>query len=121
MRLFTTGKGRIYFYRDDSLAGGAIQPDIKLNGVAVGESEPGGFFYVDQDPGNCSVSTTTEVERTLEFTLAAHEVKYVRTYVSMGFFAGHVIPELVGSADAEKALTDLSFAGKYDTEHAAKK
>jgi len=111
------GKGRIYFYRDSSMMGGAIRPDIKLNGKAIGESLPGGFFYVDQAPGKYSVSTSTEVERTLEFSLAPSEVKYVRTSVSMGFFAGHVIPELVGKVEAEKALSDLSFAGKYDANH----
>lgn len=110
-------KGRIYFYRDDSMMGAAITPDIKLNNKVVGESLPGGFFFVDQAPGKCSVSTSTEVERTLEFTLAPAEVKYVRTSISMGFFVGHVYPELVGKADAEKALTDLSFAGKYDANH----
>jgi len=110
-------KGRIYFYRDDSMLGAALTPDIKLNNKAVGESLPGGFFFVDQAPGKCSVSTSTEVERTLEFTLAPAEVKYVRTSVSMGFLAGHVIPELVGKAEAEKALTDLSFAGRYDASH----
>lgn len=111
------GKGRIFFYRDDTFVGGGVRPDIKLNGKVVGESLPGGFFYVDQAPGNCAVSTSTEVERTLEFTLAPSEVKYVRTSVSMGFFVGHVIPELVSKADAEKALTNLKFAGKYDASH----
>jgi hypothetical protein len=111
------GKGRIYFYRDASMMGGAIRPDIKLNGKAVGESLPGGFFFVDTAPGKYSVSTSTEVERTLEFTLAPAETKYVRTSITMGFFAGHVAPGLVSKEEAEKALVDLSFAGKYDANH----
>lgn len=109
-----TEKGRIYFYRDASFFGGGVQPDILVNGEAVGESLPGGFFYTDKVPGNYTVSTSTEVERTLEFVLAAGETKYVRTYVTMGVMVGHVIPELVGPGDAMKAMTDLSFAGYYD-------
>lgn len=111
------GKGRIFFYRADTFVGGGVRPNIKLNGKVVGESLPGGFFYVDHAPGKCAVSTSTEVERTLEFTLAPAEVKYVRTSVSMGFFVGHVTPELISPAIAQKALTNLKFAGKYDPNH----
>ncbi|WP_455219310.1 DUF2846 domain-containing protein [Kaarinaea lacus] len=109
-----TDKGRIYFYRDASFFGGGVRPDIYLDKVAVGESLPGGFFFVDRDAGSYSVSTSTEVERTLEFTLSAGETKYIRTYVTMGVMVGHVIPELVSADDAMKAMTDLSFAGYYD-------
>jgi hypothetical protein len=91
-----------------------VQPDILLNGNAIGESLPAGFFYVDKDAGNYSVSTSTEVERTLEFVLDAGETKYVRTYVTMGVMVGHVIPELVSTDDATKAMKELSFACYYD-------
>ena len=107
-------KGRIYFFRDDSFVGGAVRPDILLNGKAVGESLPGGYFLIDKEPGNHTVSTSTEVDRTVEFVLASGETKYIKTSVSMGFFVGHVIPELVGETDALKAMKELTFAGYYD-------
>ncbi len=45
-------QGRVYFYRSGSAFGAAVQPSILLNGVVVGESKPGGFFFVDQAAGN---------------------------------------------------------------------
>jgi hypothetical protein len=104
-------QGRIYFFRSASMLGAAIQPNIKLDGVVVGESVPGGFFYVDSNSGNHEVSTATEVENKLTFTLDKGEVKYVQTKISFGFMVGHVAPELVSEADANKELPDLSYTG----------
>lgn len=56
-------QGRIYFYRSSSIVGAAIQPSIMLNGVVVGDSEPGGFFFIDHAPGPKEVSVATEVEK----------------------------------------------------------
>ncbi len=96
--------GRIFFYRPSSIMGAAVQPSIKLNGVVVGSSIPGGYFFVDRPAGSYKVSTTTEVERDLSLTLEVGQTRYVRTDVSMGFMAGHVSPELV---DADKALKEI--------------
>jgi hypothetical protein len=103
--------GRIYFYRKDSLAGTAVRPNIKLDGNVVGESIPGGFFFVDALPGSHIVSATTEVERTVTFRLAAGETKYVKTSTSIGFLVGHVNPEVSNPAEAQSALAELSFTG----------
>ena len=44
-------KGRIFFYRNSSmLIGGGLQPTILLNGTKVGDSIPGGFYFVDRSP-----------------------------------------------------------------------
>lgn len=105
-------QGRIYFYRSGSIVGGAVQPSIMLNGTVVGESEPGGFFFVDQAPGSQEVSTSTEVEKKLTFTLDAGQTRYVRTVVGMGFFVGRVYPELVDDATGQKELEDASYIGQ---------
>ena len=60
------GKARIFFYRATSL-GGAIQPEIVLNGKVVGKAQPQGVFFVDVDPGNMEVVTGSEVEKKLTF------------------------------------------------------
>src|SRR3989442_2447364 len=104
-------KGRIYFYRSASMLGAAIQPSIMLDGAKVGESKPGGFFFVDGDVGNHEVATSTEVEKKLTFTLDKGEVKYVKTSPSFGVLVGRIVPELVSPAAAEKELPDLSFTG----------
>lgn len=103
--------GRIFFYRSSSMFGAAIQPNILLDGKVVGESQPGGFFFVDSSVGNHEVSTSTEVEKKVTFTLAKGEVKYVKTSVSFGALVGRIIPELVNAAEGEKELADLSFTG----------
>src|ERR1700686_5101650 len=59
----SSDQGRVYFYRSNSMMGSAIQPSIMLNGEKVGDSKPGGFFYVDRPPGNYEVVCGTEVER----------------------------------------------------------
>lgn len=103
--------GRIYFYRSASMLGAAIQPTIMLNGAAVGDSKPGGFFYIDSKPGNQEVSTSTEVEKKLTFTLDKGEIRYVKTSPSFGLMVGRIVPELVSATEAQKELSDLSFTG----------
>jgi hypothetical protein len=103
--------GRIYFYRSASMFGAAIQPSIQLDGTQVGESKPGGFFYVDAKAGNHEVMCATEVEKKLTFTLDKGEVKYVKTSIGLGLLIGRVVPELVGQEEAQKELPDLSFTG----------
>jgi hypothetical protein len=104
-------KGRVYFFRSGSFAGAAIQPEIHLNGQVVGRSKPGGFFYLDEPPGAYTVSTSTEVEETVDFTLHAGETRYVRTSVSMGLFVGHITPTLEDPQTAPKQLEDLKYTG----------
>ena len=104
-------KGRIYFFRGTSMLGAAITSDIRLNGRVVGVSQRSSFFFVDEAPGNCTVTTATEVERQLTFTLAAGETKYVRTSVSMGALVGRV-NSILESPDVAKAeLANLAYTG----------
>ena len=104
-------KGRVYFYRANSMVGAAIQPEVQLDGKVVGKSQPGGYFYVDADAGNHEAQTSTEATNKLSFVVDKGEVKYVRTKISMGLMAGRVVPELVGADEARKELVDLSYTG----------
>lgn len=104
-------KGRIYFYRSDTALGAAVTSDISLNGKVVGKSERASVFYVDQTPGNCVVSTSTEVEKQLTFTLAANETRYVHTSVSLGVFVGRINAKLVNAAEAKSEIASLHFTG----------
>jgi len=104
-------QGRIYFFRSSSMVGAALQPDIRLDGAVVGESKPGGFFYIDSAAGGHEVSTATEVERKLTLMLDKGETKYVKTSISLGVFVGHVTPELVSQEDAMQELPELSYTG----------
>lgn len=104
-------QGRVYFYRSSSMMGAAIQPSIMVNGKAVGDSKPGGFFYVDLAPGSVEVSTATEVERKATFVLERGQVRYVRTVIGMGLFVGRVYPELVDIATGESEIRETSYVG----------
>jgi hypothetical protein len=104
-------QGRVYFYRNASMLGAALKPAIQLDGIEVGDSQQGGYFYVDTYPGSHVAQTSTETTNKLSFVLDKGEVKYVRTSVSMGLLAGHVVPELVGSDQARKDLPELSYTG----------
>jgi hypothetical protein len=106
-----TDEGRIYFMRSASMFGAALQPSIRLDGIEVGTSKPGGFFYVDSRPGNHEVMCATEVEKKLTFTLDKGEIKYVRTSIGLGVIAGRVTPELVSREEAQKELPELSYTG----------
>jgi len=104
-------EGRVYFMRSSSLFGAAIQPDIRLNGEVVGESKPGGFFYVDRPQGTYQASTSTETEKTLSFTLDAGETKYVRSSPSFGLVVGRIVLDLETPDKALQELPSLSYIG----------
>jgi len=106
------GQGRIYFLRSSSMFGAAVQPDIKLNGVVVGTSKPGGFFYVDRPAGGYVASATTETEKDASFALQAGETKYVRSSPRMGIAVGRIVLELDPPEKAKAELATLSYTGK---------
>ena len=68
---FTTldpAQGRIYIYRTTAL-GAAVQPQVMLDGTVVGKAVPKGFFFVDVEPGDHKILTSTEVDRTLSLVV----------------------------------------------------
>ena len=97
------GQGRIFIYRT-AVIGAAVQPAVKLNDTIVGAAVPLRFFYVDRPAGDYTITTQTEVARTLSLTLAPGQVRYVRLGISMGFFIGHVYPELVDDAEGRSGI-----------------
>ena len=104
-------KGRIYIYRT-AVLGAAVQPEVKLNGEVIGKAVPNGFFYVDREPGDYKITTSTEVDRHLSLILEKGQTRYVRLNISMGFFVGHVYPELVENEDGEKEIQQCSYTGQ---------
>ena len=102
--------GRIYIYRTTAL-GAAVQPQVKLNGEAIGKAVPKGFFYVDKRPGEYTITTSTEVDRHLSLVLEKGQTRYVRLDVSIGFFVGHVYPKLVENVVGEKEIQETSYIG----------
>lgn len=112
MPQLSAGQGRVYFYRVDAFTGGGMNAPVKLDGVVVGDSLPGGYFFVDAAAGKHEASAaTTKVTRKLNFTLEPGEIKYVRTKAQFEERVGRVVPELVGAEEARRELPSLNFTG----------
>jgi hypothetical protein len=114
-------KPRSYFCNGDPMTDRAvlttpqiyarIQPSIKLNGNVVGESKPGGFFYVDVRPGDYEVVLSTEVDKKLTFKLERQQQRCVRMSVGLGVVVYRVYPELVDPAVCDSEIQTSSYTG----------
>ena len=102
---------RVYLYRT-AILGAAVTPEIKVNGEVVGKAIARGFVYVDRPPGNYEIMTSTEVDRKLSLTLEKGQTRYVRLNISMGFFVGHVYPELVEPQIGREEIQGTSYTGE---------
>ena len=103
--------GRIWFYRPGIMFGAGIQPTVMLNGAKVGESTPGGFFYVDRPAGNYEVLLSTEVDRKVTFTLVPGQERYIRMTVGLGVIVYRVYPELVDEGVGRGEIVETSYIG----------
>ena len=103
--------GRVYIYRTTVL-GAAVQPAVYLDGKVVGKAAPMGFVNVDCSPGIHRIGTSTEVERELTFHVDKGEKRYVRLNISMGFFVGHVYPDLIEQEKAVSEIGDCHYIGE---------
>jgi hypothetical protein len=104
-----SGQGRVFVYRDSSF-GAAITPTVTANGKPIGVSRANGFFYADLAAGDYKLAAGTEVERSLSFTLAHGEIKYVRAFISFGLLVGRINFDLVNAAAGEQALQELAYS-----------
>jgi hypothetical protein len=104
------GTGRLLVYRVGGL-GGAVRPDVRLNGEVIGTSQPDGFFFVDRPSGRYTVSARTEVEATLEVTLTEGETTYVQSSITLGVFVGHPKLSLQSESAAAGQLGGLAYTG----------
>ena len=109
--------GRIYLYRTTIIFGAALQPEVKINNEVVGKSIARGFFYVDKEPGNYEIMTSTEVDGKLSLVLEEGQTRYVRFGVStvgvyFGFlFIDHLYPELVSSEVGHEEIQNCKYTG----------
>lgn len=110
MPTLAAGKGRLVVYRPSSF-GGAVQPDVKLNGEVIGKSEPRGFFFVDRPAGRYVVSARTEVEATLDVAMQDGAVAYVESSITLGVFVGQPRLSLKEEAVAMVQLPELAYIG----------
>lgn len=109
------GSGRIFLYRDASIVGAAVQPKIYLNGTQVGDSKPGGFFFVDVPSGVHVVSARTENEASASVSIREGETIYVRSSIAMGLVVGRIQFTVVHEQEARRVISSLRFTGSISS------
>jgi Protein of unknown function (DUF2846) len=102
---------RLYFYRNASMLGSALQPAVKVDGETVGDAQPGGYFFIDRPAGTYEVSTTTEKKEMINVALSPGQASYVRFDVSVGLIVGHIIPSSIDPAQGANEIRDCHYIG----------
>lgn len=105
------GYGRIVFFRGNSIVGGAVRPEVRLGNQVVGQSVPGGFFYVDAAPGRYAASASTETTASVDVQVVAGQTTYVRSAIGIGLLVGRVVFTVEGQVTAQAELPNLSYTG----------
>ena len=84
------GKAGLYIFRDDKLLGAGLYKDIYVDGVCLGETAPGVFFYTEVE-GNQNHIVATESEfspnQTKVYTEAGKHY-FFEQYIKWGVFVG---------------------------------
>jgi hypothetical protein len=104
-----TDSARIYFYREASMVGSAVQPSVYVNGVVVGSAVPGGYFYIDRPAGDYDISTTTEKVESIKTNIKPGDIRYVRLDIGMGLVVGHILPTLVMPEQGAAEIVNCHF------------
>ncbi|WBY00165.1 DUF2846 domain-containing protein [Ramlibacter tataouinensis] len=105
------GEGRIFFFRDNSAVGAAVQPDIRLGGEDVGALQPGAFFFVDRPAGHYTASARTESESSVDFDLRGQDTVYVSLHITMGLLVGRPTLTLHPPDAGAAAVQSLAYTG----------
>jgi hypothetical protein len=77
----TPGLATVYFYRNQDSAGAATGVDIKDNDLDIGTLQAGTFFVYHANPGQHTLTATTDTTSSQKFTLQAGAVYYIKATV----------------------------------------
>ncbi len=105
-------QGRLFFYREYAAFGSGMQPDVFVCGKKVGESTPGGVFYVDLPAGECEVTIPAIIfkgKTTVKVAIGKPEVQYLRTSVGSAGFEGFTTVEIVPEQVASREMQELAL------------
>lgn len=105
-------EGRIYFYRN-SIMGAALQPEVSVNGQAVGKSRPNSFFYIDRPAGSYRASARTESEGTVDIVLRPKQTAYVLMSMNFGLVVGRPSFDRVSETEGRKEIQSLAYDDSY--------
>lgn len=105
-------EGRIYFYRN-SIMGSGVQPEVTVNGQAVGRSRPNSFFYIDRPPGTYRASARTEAEGTIDIVLRPKQTAYVLMSMNLGIMVMRPSFERVSESEGRREMQSLAYDDEF--------
>ena len=102
------GQALIAFYREQRMAGAAIQFRVNENGQPIGSLTNGSVLLRDLDPGNFTFSSQVVTGDSLSLTVEAGKTYFVQGTVRMGYFAGRPKFTVVDEAKARNAIAKIN-------------
>ena len=102
------GQALIVFYREQRMAGAAIQFRVNQNAVPIGSLTNGSMMFRDVDPGQYGFSSEVVTGDSLSLTVEAGNIYFVQGTVRMGYFAGRPKFTVVDEATARKAIANIN-------------
>jgi hypothetical protein len=84
------GLARIFFYRTENPFLIALEPEVVVNGRAVGRSVHGQAFYRDAKPGRYEIFLAGDTDNVVRFSAAPGERIYVKTEIDFNLVGSHL-------------------------------
>ena len=102
------GQALIVFYREQRMAGAAVQFHINQNAQPIGSLTNGSVLLRDADPGQYGFSSQVITGDSLSLTVEAGKRYFVQGTVRMGVYAGRPKFTVVDEATAMKAIAKIN-------------
>jgi hypothetical protein len=102
-------KARIVFYRTASPIASLDQPNVLMDGVVIGKSDPGYFSYADVAPGTHLIECKGADANRISVQTPPGTTAYIETSVTAGINNFNVNVEQKPEAEAKKKIAGLSF------------
>lgn len=106
------GYSGLYIYRSkQGYFGGAIKKDIYVDGILIGESAPGVFFYKQVISGEHKISTESEFSNNdLSLNTESGKNYFIRQYIRPGAFVAQASLAQVSEEKGKEAIKQLKMA-----------
>ena len=101
------GQARLYIYRETSVFGTRVQPQILLDGAVIRTSVPGSYTKLDINPGSHVLSVANQTQKTYSFKADPKAELFVREAPGGGWLVGNVAFQPVAPLDAAKEMASL--------------
>lgn len=103
------GKALVYILRPSGF-GALIRMSVLCDSVRIGSTKAANFVYVMVDPGSHVLESHAENNSSLNITVEAGKIYYVRQQVKMGFAYAETGLKLLDDMDGQKDLKHCKLA-----------